>query len=235
MKLIEGKVAIVTGSGRGIGRAVAELFARHGARVVVNDLDRQRRRGGRRGGARTTGGEALVCAGSVTDPEFPNRLIKTTVDHFKALDIIVNNAGYTYDGVIHKMSRRAVVRDDRLPPHRPVPHPARRVALLARLGQAGEGGGQARHPPRGQHLVDLRRRRQRRAGELLGRQDGHRRRHQDAGQGMGPAEHPRQRRRLRLHRDPPDRRQGQGAEGDASTATRSRSAFPIRCARWPSR
>src|SRR5262245_48459188 len=103
MQLIEGKVAIVTGSGRGIGRAVAELFASHGARVVVNDLDPAVAEEAAQA-VRAVGGEALVCAGSVTDPEFPNRLIKTTVDHFKALDIIVNNAGYTYDGVIHKMS-----------------------------------------------------------------------------------------------------------------------------------
>lgn len=103
MKLIDGKVAIVTGSGRGIGRAVAELFAQHGAHVVVNDLDRDVAEEAA-DAVRRAGGEALVCAGSVTDPEFPNRLIKTTVDHFKSLDIVVNNAGYTYDGVIHKMS-----------------------------------------------------------------------------------------------------------------------------------
>ena len=93
MKLIDGKVAIVTGSGRGIGRAVAELFARHGARVVVNDLDQVAAEEAAHA-VHAAGGEALVCAGSVTDPEFPNRLIQTTVDRFRALDIIVNNAGY---------------------------------------------------------------------------------------------------------------------------------------------
>lgn len=103
MKLIEGKVAIVTGSGRGIGRAVAELFAQHGARVVVNDLDPDVAEEAAES-IRKSGGEALAVAGSVTDAAFPNTLIKTTVDKFKALDIIVNNAGYTYDGVIHKMS-----------------------------------------------------------------------------------------------------------------------------------
>lgn len=102
MKLIEGKVAIVTGSGRGIGRAVAELLAQHGARVVVNDLDPKVAEEAAHA-VHKAGGEALVCAGSVTDKEFPNQLIKKTVDHFKALDIIVNNAGYTYDGVVHKM------------------------------------------------------------------------------------------------------------------------------------
>jgi 3-oxoacyl-[acyl-carrier protein] reductase len=103
MKLIDGKVAIVTGSGRGIGRAVAELFARHGARLVINDLDAAVAEEAAQA-VHQAGGEAIVCAGSVTDPDFPTRLIRTTVDHFNALDIIVNNAGYTYDGVIHKMT-----------------------------------------------------------------------------------------------------------------------------------
>ncbi len=103
MKLIEGKVAIVTGSGRGIGRAVAELFSRHGARVVVNDLDANVAEEAAEA-IRKQGGDAVACAGSVTDKEFPSRLVKSAVDRFKALDVIVNNAGYTYDGVIHKMS-----------------------------------------------------------------------------------------------------------------------------------
>lgn len=103
MKLIEGKVAIVTGSGRGIGRAVAELFAQHGARVVVNDLNADVAEEAA-AAIRKTGAEAVAVPGSVTDPQFPNQLITATVDRFKALDIIVNNAGYTYDGVIQKMS-----------------------------------------------------------------------------------------------------------------------------------
>jgi 3-oxoacyl-[acyl-carrier protein] reductase len=102
MKLIEGKVAIVTGAGRGIGRAVAELLAQHGGRVVVNDLSADVAEEAAEA-IRKTGAEAVAVAGSVTDPQFPNALIKSTVDRFKALDIIVNNAGYTYDGVIHKM------------------------------------------------------------------------------------------------------------------------------------
>ncbi len=103
MKLIEGKVAIVTGSGRGIGRAVVELFAQHGARVVVNDLDRDVAEEAAEA-VRQAGGEALVCAGSVTDPECPYRLFSATVDRFKALDIFVYNLAFTHDGVIHKMT-----------------------------------------------------------------------------------------------------------------------------------
>ena len=103
MKNLTGKVALVTGSGRGIGRAIALKLARHGARVVINDLD-----------ADTAnevvnliqqeGGEAVACVGSVTDPAFAELFIQTAVSHFQGLDIIVNNAGYTWDNVIQKMS-----------------------------------------------------------------------------------------------------------------------------------
>ena len=103
MQLVAGKVAIVTGSGRGIGRATAELLAEHGARVVVNDLKEEVAEEAA-AAIRKKGGEVLVAAGSITDPKFPDRLAKAAVDKFGGLDIIVNNAGYTHDGVIHKMS-----------------------------------------------------------------------------------------------------------------------------------
>jgi 3-oxoacyl-[acyl-carrier protein] reductase len=103
MQLIPGKVAIITGSGRGIGRAVAELFARHGARVVINDLD-QGVAEETAAAIRSQGGEALAVAGSITDPKFPDALVRTTVDKLGTVDIVVNNAGYTHDAVIHKMN-----------------------------------------------------------------------------------------------------------------------------------
>jgi 3-oxoacyl-[acyl-carrier protein] reductase len=103
LRLLDAKVAILTGSGRGIGRAAAELFARHGARVVVNDVDEGPAQEAA-AAIRAAGGEAAVCAGDVTAPDFPDRLLRAAFDSFGRLDIVVNNAGYTWDGVIHKMS-----------------------------------------------------------------------------------------------------------------------------------
>jgi 3-oxoacyl-[acyl-carrier protein] reductase len=103
MQRLENKVAIVSGSGRGIGRAVALKLAAEGASVVVNDLD----------DAPATetvqaiiaaGGKAAICVGNVTEPDFGDRFVKTALDTFGGLDIIVNNAGYTWDSVIQKMT-----------------------------------------------------------------------------------------------------------------------------------
>lgn len=103
MSKLAGKSAIVTGSGRGIGREVAMKLAAEGARVVVNDLDADPAQEVVEL-IRANGGEAVACVGSVTAPDFADRLIKTTVDSFKGIDIIVNNAGYTWDNVIQKMT-----------------------------------------------------------------------------------------------------------------------------------
>jgi len=103
MGKLDGKVAFVTGSGRGIGQAVALKLASEGAKLVINDLDAEP--------AEETvaiikgnGGEAIAVPGSVTDKGFADRFIKAGVDAFDGIDIIVNNAGYTWDGFIHKMS-----------------------------------------------------------------------------------------------------------------------------------
>ncbi|RJP21417.1 MAG: SDR family oxidoreductase [Deltaproteobacteria bacterium] len=103
MGKLEGNVAIVSGSGRGIGRAIALKLAREGARVVVNDLDSgpaeetvREIRGG--------GGEAIPCAGNVTAGGFAERFVRAAIETFGGLDIIVNNAGYTWDSVVQKMT-----------------------------------------------------------------------------------------------------------------------------------
>src|ERR1044071_2869576 len=100
MGVLDDKVAIVTGSARGIGRATAELLAEHGARVVINDLDGDL-------AEQTAGeiaGETAVHAGDLTKDGVPDALVKTAIDAWGKLDIVVNNAGYTLDAPIHKMS-----------------------------------------------------------------------------------------------------------------------------------
>ncbi|MFR9778264.1 SDR family NAD(P)-dependent oxidoreductase [Micromonospora sp. MS34] len=103
MAKLDGKVAIVSGSGRGIGREIARKLAAEGAAVVVNDLDEEP-------AAQTVadieaaGGRAVACVGSVTDGGFADRFVGTAVDRLGGLDIIVNNAGYTWDTVIQKMT-----------------------------------------------------------------------------------------------------------------------------------
>ena len=100
---LDGKIALVSGSGRGIGRAIALKLASEGARLVVNDLDEapamevvQE--------IRTMGGEAALCTGSVTAPDFAERFVGAAMDAYGGVDIIVNNAGYTWDNVIQKMT-----------------------------------------------------------------------------------------------------------------------------------
>ncbi|MBF6126470.1 SDR family NAD(P)-dependent oxidoreductase [Nocardia brasiliensis] len=103
MGTLDGKVAIVSGSGRGIGREIALKLAREGARVVVNDLDPEPAKQ-TLAAIEAAGGQAVSCIGSVTEEGFAERFVQTAVDAFGGLDIIVNNAGYTWDSVIQKMT-----------------------------------------------------------------------------------------------------------------------------------
>jgi len=98
--VLDGKAAIVTGSARGIGRATAELLAEHGARVLINDLDGDVAEQA----ASEIDGETAVFGGDLTQPGVPDQLVQKAVDEFGQIDIIVNNAGYTWDGVAHKMT-----------------------------------------------------------------------------------------------------------------------------------
>jgi 3-oxoacyl-[acyl-carrier protein] reductase len=103
MNALDGKVALVTGSGRGIGQQIALKLAREGASVVVNDLDPEP-------AAETVakieaeGGRAVAVVGSVMDDEFADRFVLTAMDTFGGLHVVVNNAGFTWDNVIQKMS-----------------------------------------------------------------------------------------------------------------------------------
>jgi 3-oxoacyl-[acyl-carrier protein] reductase len=100
MGLLDGKNAIVTGSARGIGLATAELFAVNGANVLINDLDADAAEQAAAG----IDGKTAVYAGDMTKPEAAEELVATANEAFGSVDIVVNNAGYTWDGVAHKMS-----------------------------------------------------------------------------------------------------------------------------------
>lgn len=102
-KKLEGKVAIISGSGRGIGRALALKLASDGASIVVNDLDENPAVEVVKE-IEAAGGKAVACVGNVTAPDFGDRFVQTALNSFNGLDIIVNNAGYTLDSVIQKMS-----------------------------------------------------------------------------------------------------------------------------------
>ena len=100
MGVLDGKAAIVTGSARGIGRATAEILAEHGARVLINDLDGDLAEQT----AAEIAGETTTFVGDLTREGMPDRLVAHAIDAFGQIDIIVNNAGYTWDGTVHNMT-----------------------------------------------------------------------------------------------------------------------------------
>ena len=202
MGVLDGKVAIVTGSARGIGRATAELLSEQGASVLINDLDgdvaeqtaseiagdtgRLRRRPDRR----PAPADELVADG--------DRRLGQDRHHRQQRRLHDRRA-------VHKMSDDAFQR--MLDIHTIVPFRVLRAAAphLREPAKKEKRGGRRGLPQDRQRLVDLRDDGQRRPGELRGRQGRRRRPDEDAGQGVGPVQDQRQRRRLRLHRDAPDR------------------------------
>src|SRR5581483_2442686 len=99
---LEGKTAIVTGSGRGIGRAIARRLVSAGACVMLNDLDEKMLQESK--GSMPDPDRVDLIAGDLTDPQVPAKVVDATLGAFKAVDIIVNNAGYSWDNVIQKTS-----------------------------------------------------------------------------------------------------------------------------------
>jgi 3-oxoacyl-[acyl-carrier protein] reductase len=100
MGLLDGKTAIITGSARGIGRATAELFVSEGAQVTINDIDGDVADQA----SNEIKGETISVSGDLTKPGACDELVQKTLDAFGKIDIVVNNAGYTWDGVVHRMT-----------------------------------------------------------------------------------------------------------------------------------
>ena len=98
--VLDGRVAVVTGAARGIGQATATLLAEHGARVVCADLDGE----ALKPTVEMLGGRGTAIAADLTEPAAPAAVVARAVDEYGQLDIVVNNAGYTWDGIFHKMT-----------------------------------------------------------------------------------------------------------------------------------
>ncbi len=146
MGMLDGKVAILTGAGRGIGAAAAKLFAAEGALVVVSDLDPNPAEE-TTSAIKNAGGKAIVAAGDVTDPAFPAKLIKATLDTYSGIDIIVNNAGYTWDGVIQNMTDKqwyAMIDVHTTAPFRILREASQFIREAAKKEQAANGRANAR-------------------------------------------------------------------------------------------
>ena len=143
MSLFENHVVVVTGAGRGIGAAAARLFAEHGASVVVNDLDREPAEATAREIASGARGSALAVPGSVTEDGFPEHLLQTAADHFGHVNVVVNNAGFLWDGMLHTMTDeqwRAILEVHATAPFRMIRAAAKHLREPAKAELAsGEG------------------------------------------------------------------------------------------------
>jgi len=104
MKLLEGKTAVITGSGRGIGKAIAMKFASFGADIVINDIPQSEYAEETCEEIKKLGVKSIVVKGDVRNVDDVKNLIDTTVKEFGKIDILVNNAGITRDGLMLRMS-----------------------------------------------------------------------------------------------------------------------------------
>ncbi len=221
MGQLDGKVAIVTGSGRGIGQQVALRLARDGAAVVVNDLDDAPAKE-TIGLIEKMGGRAVACNGDVTAKDFGDRIVDVAVKQLGGLHVIVNNAGYTWDNVIQKMTDEqwyAIMDVHVTAPFRIL----RAFAPYLRSQYETEA-------KRGERIVrkvvqvssTSGRARQRGPGQLLLREGGGDRHDPHARQGVGPLRGHRELRGLRLRADAPDQaaRRGRGRDDRGRGAAR---------------
>jgi 3-oxoacyl-[acyl-carrier protein] reductase len=102
--MLEGKVAVITGAGRGIGKAIAQKLASYGANIVINDIPSSTDADATCEEIKKIGVDSIVVKGDVRNYEDVENLVKTTVDTFGKIDILVNNAGITRDGLMIRMS-----------------------------------------------------------------------------------------------------------------------------------
>ena len=104
MGIVDGKVAVITGSGRGIGKAIATLFLEEGAKVTINDIDADVCNATAKELNEAFPDSAIACVADVTNKEQVEKMMADTVTKFGKIDILVNNAGLTRDALIHKLS-----------------------------------------------------------------------------------------------------------------------------------
>ena len=102
MGRLDGKVALITGGAQGIGRAIALLFARQGAKVAISDINLQKAQETCQE-VESLGGQAMAISGNVADAKAAEAMMEQTVEKFGGLDILVNNAGITRDGILLRM------------------------------------------------------------------------------------------------------------------------------------
>ncbi len=195
---LSGKTALVTGSARGIGRAIALKLSGAGASVMLNDIDREplMETGSLIDRA---GGAVKAMPGDLTSPEFPQKLVDATVSGFGSIDIIVNNAGYSWDNVIQKMTDEQFQAMLDIHLVAPFSSLARGVRLDSRGGETRERGRPAGHAQGGQYQFGVGYQRECGTDRVWGRQGWHQRYHEDFGEGVGPVQRYRELRCVRIH------------------------------------